>query len=173
MSAFRTNAGPTIETKRCLCASLAYGDFPGVARLYSDHRVRRFLGGVADETFSRDRFETLCSTSHAPIWAVRARADGEFIGMIFLDRHHDGEDMEVSFQFLPECWGRGFATETVGAIIAYARDNLNLTRLVAETQVANTRSRALLERLGMKAIRELPRFGEQQLLYELPIGPFA
>jgi ribosomal-protein-alanine N-acetyltransferase len=135
--------------------------------------VRRFLGGVADETFSRDRFEALCSTSHAPIWAVRARADGEFIGMIFLDWHHDGEDMEVSFQFLPECWGRGFATETVGAVIAYARDNLNLTRLVAETQVANTRSRALLERLGMKAIRELPRFGEQQLLYELPIGPLA
>ena len=80
MSAFRTNAGPPIETKRCLCTSLAYGDFPGVARLYSDHRVRRFLGGVADETSSRDRFETLCSTSHGPIWAVRVKAAAEFIG---------------------------------------------------------------------------------------------
>ena len=57
--------------------------------------------------------------------------------------------------------------------IAVARDNLNLTRIVAETQVANTRSRAFLERLGMKAIRELTRFGEPQLLYELPIGPLA
>jgi hypothetical protein len=43
MSAFWTNAGPTIETKRCLCTSLAYGDFPGVARLYSDYQVRRSL----------------------------------------------------------------------------------------------------------------------------------
>jgi ribosomal-protein-alanine N-acetyltransferase len=137
--------------------------------LYKNHQVRRFLGGVDEREFSQGRFELLCSTCPPLIWAVRLKPAAEFIGMILLDTHHDSEDIEVSFQFLPESWGQGFATETVGAIIDYSRDSLNLTCIVAETQAANTRSRALLERLDMKVIRRLVRYGNEQLLYGLAL----
>jgi [ribosomal protein S5]-alanine N-acetyltransferase len=161
--ALSQKAMPTIDTERCLCAPLAESDFPSVAKLFANHQVRRFLGGVKD--FSQDHFAFLCSCPL--IWAVSVNETGEFIGLIFIGRHHDGEEMEVSFQFLPESWGKGLASETVGAIVDYARDNLNLKRIVAETQTANNRSKTLLERLGMRPVRWLTRFGEEQVLYEL------
>jgi [ribosomal protein S5]-alanine N-acetyltransferase len=157
---------PIIETQRCLCAPLAESDFPRVAKLYTNHEVRRFLGGVRE--LSPDRFARLCSVSGSPSWTVRENETGEFIGMVSLGRHHDGEDMEVSYQFLPESWGKGLAREAVGAVVDYARNNLNLVRIIAETQGANNRSKALLERLGMRPFGWLTRFGEEQVLYELP-----
>ena len=89
--------------------------------------------------------------------------------MIFLGRHHDGEDVEVSYQFLPKSWGKGLASETVGAIVDFGRDSLHLPAIIAETQVANVRSKALLERLGMRPVRLLKRFGEEQVIYERQI----
>jgi [ribosomal protein S5]-alanine N-acetyltransferase len=159
---------PIIETQRCLCAPLSESDFADFAKLYTNHQVRRFLGGVDERGFSQDRFALLCSAAIPLTWAIRVNETGEFIGMISIDRHHDGEDMEVSYQFLPESWGKGLASETVGAVVDYARDNLNLARVVAETQAANSRSKAILERLGMRPVRWLTRFGEEQVLYELP-----
>jgi len=38
----------------------------------------------------------LSSAADAPIWAVKGIETGKFIGMIFLGRHNDSEDMEVS-----------------------------------------------------------------------------
>jgi ribosomal-protein-alanine N-acetyltransferase len=156
----------TIETPRCLCAPLTESDFPNAAKLYTNHQVRRFLGGVAAGEFSQDRFITLFSAANSLTWAVTAIETGEFIGLIFLGRHHDGDDMEVSYQFLPESWGKGLASETVGVIVDFARDCLHLRRIVAETQTANVRSKALLERLGMRPVRWLKRFGEEQVVYE-------
>jgi ribosomal-protein-alanine N-acetyltransferase len=155
----------TIATQRCICAPLTESDFPSVAKLYTNHQVRRFLGGVDGGGFSQRAFTALCSSADTLIWAVKEIATGEFIGMIFLGRHHDGEDVEVSYQFLPESWGRGLASETVAAIVDFARDSLHLPGIIAETQAANLRSRALLERLGMRPVRLLKRFGEEQVVY--------
>ena len=41
-----------------------------------------------------------------------------------------------------------------------------MTYIVAETQSANTRSRALLERLGFTRKQQLERFGAMQCVYE-------
>ena len=163
----------TIETQRCLCAPLTECDFPSVARLYTNHQVRRFLGGVGGGAFSQDRFKALSSVAGTLIWAVKGSETGAFIGIIVLGRHHDGEDMQLSYQFLPESWGRGLASETVGAIVDFARDSLLLPRIVAETQAANVRSKALLERLGMRPVRLLTRFGEEQVIYERQFEPQA
>jgi ribosomal-protein-alanine N-acetyltransferase len=112
---------------------------------------------------------TLSSVAATLTWAVRGIETGEFVGMIFLGRHHDGEDVKVSYQFLPESWGEGLATETVGAIVDFAKDRLHLSRIIAETQIANVRSKALLEPLGMRPVRWLKRFGEEQVVCERKI----
>jgi hypothetical protein len=39
---------------------------------------------------------TLSSVVATLTWAVRGIETGEFVGMIFLGRHHDGEDVKVS-----------------------------------------------------------------------------
>lgn len=61
----------------------------------------------------------------------------------------------------------GYGKEVVSAVVQYAFQNLHLTKVVAETQAANTRSCHLLESIGMKKETTVERFGEQQIIYAI------
>jgi ribosomal-protein-alanine N-acetyltransferase len=52
-------------------------------------------------------------------------------------------------------------------IIPYALNDLSLTKIVAETQTANTASCRLLEKVVMKKEQILFRFGAEQAIYSL------
>ena len=84
------------------------------------------------------------------LWAVELRRSGEVIGVAGLGHLWDGTEVEVGYRFLREHWGRGYATEAVGALIDHAFRVLGVGRLVAGTGRDNARSIALLERLGMR-----------------------
>lgn len=98
-------------------------------------------------------------------WVVRGKSTKEFIGLISLDPHHDGIDYEISYQFLPDWWGSGYAAETVSVIIDFALNGLELPAVVAETQSENLVSCRLLEKLGMGLERKVFRYGAEQSLY--------
>lgn len=144
----------TLRTPRCELVRLAPADRVHVMRLRHDTAVRRFLGGPA----SRVDFEAVLAEGP---WAVHC--GGEFVGLITVNAHHDSPYPQISYEFLPEHWGRGLATESVGAVLTHALEAH--THIVAETQVANLASRRLLERLGLRVERQLLRFDEPQLLY--------
>ena len=92
--------------------------------------------------------------------------DGTFIGFIDISPYHEPEYQELSYVILPACWGYGYAVEACQAVLRYCEETLDLKIVVAETQSANTRSRALLERLGFTMVRQLERFGAMQCVYE-------
>lgn len=98
-------------------------------------------------------------------WLVETREAQHPIGLIFISHHADGEDYELSYQFHPDAWGFGYATEAAKRVIEFASRDLQLKRLIAETQSTNAASRRLLERLGMKEVRRLHRFGAEQVIY--------
>lgn len=153
------------SSDRCLLSPLRNDDRDDVGRLYANQDVRRFLGGsLVHEGFNR-RFEDLRAHSTAKIWTIRLKSTSLFVGIIGIDKHHDGQDQEVSYQLLPEFWGQGYAREAVSAVIEYAAAVMMLTSIVAETQCANHASRRLLERVGMEPVRTLSRFGEDQIIY--------
>ena len=154
-----------IHTERCILNHPEAGDREDVFRLRTDPDVRRFLGGPAEVATFDYRFSHILESDSDRYWAVRAGADRAFIGLVSLDPYHNDVDTEVSYEFLPEYWGKGFATESVGAVISFALKNLGLDRIVAETQAANLPSRRLLERLGMRMIGSVDRFGEEQAIY--------
>ena len=98
-------------------------------------------------------------------WVVVIKDDEKLIGDVCLDPHHGGIDIEMSYQFSPSSWGKGFATEVVKRILENKVNELRLPQVVAETQVSNQPSCRLLERLGMQLDREVERFGERQAIY--------
>lgn len=143
-----------------------------VWQLVSDPIVREYLGGPIE----RENFEALFASyltddDECWHWAIRVGERRGFGGLISLTPHHDSDEYEISYQLVPSYWCQGVAAETVNALLEFAFDDLELPRLVAETQAANTPSRKLLERLGFVVEKELMRYGERQLLYAIKARP--
>ncbi|MEM9795309.1 MAG: GNAT family N-acetyltransferase [Pseudomonadota bacterium] len=130
--------------------------------LIRDPSVRRYLGGPAVGTPEAVLAPYLTPGPGAAVWLVVAGAGP--VGVISVTPHKDGRDHELSYQFDPGAWGRGYATEAAQAVLTAARA-AGLARVIAETQAANASSRALLARLGMGEIARLERFGATQVIY--------
>jgi len=159
---------PKLSEHLCVLDTIRPFDLPQVARLFSDPAVRSFLGGPLSPALAEQRAsELLTKSAPAKIWAIRPASSvgTSFAGIVVLDRHHDFEDVEVSYLLLPEHWGRGYARAAVHQVLAYAFDVAGNKRVLAETQTANTASIRLLERLGFRHLRQVTRFGAEQSIY--------
>ena len=69
-----------------------------------------------------------------------------FSGLKYLDEF--GET-DVGYRFLPECWGKGYATESGMALMQQGREECGLQRFMGLVQPANGASARVLEKLGM------------------------
>jgi ribosomal-protein-alanine N-acetyltransferase len=87
-------------------------------------------------------------------WAAVDLESDRLIGRIGLLRHHDWpiepDPIEVGWTLHRDYWGRGLATEGGLASMEIWRERLlKDKRLISITAPANTRSRAVMERLGL------------------------
>ena len=58
--------------------------------------------------------------------------------------------VEVGWRLARQFWGRGFATEAARAALRVAFERLSLSEIVSFTAAGNLRSRAVMERIGMR-----------------------
>jgi ribosomal-protein-alanine N-acetyltransferase len=157
-----------LNTARCTLRELKIEDRSLIVALSTDKEARRFLGGpVSIEQAHRRADQLIAGVGVKHCWAVELIEDayGRAVGLIHISLHHDGEEDELSYEFLPRTWGKGIASEAVKAATQHALTRLGYSRLIAETQAGNVRSRQLLERLGLKPVKTLLRFGQAQVLY--------
>ncbi len=120
-----------------------------------------------------DRIEGLIAERGWGFWAVEVKATGAFAG--FTGLHVPKPDLpfmpcvEIGWRLLPEFWGRGFATEAAREALRVGFETLGLAEIVSFTAVSNTRSWAVMERLGMtrdEATFEHPTVPEGHVLRE-------
>ena len=84
-------------------------------------------------------------------YAVELTAQDVLIGDCYLKiEYEDPRQAEIGFTFGPEYQGQGFATEAVSAILDYVFDDLEAHRVIGSADARNTRSMALMKRLGMR-----------------------
>ena len=79
--------------------------------------------------------------------AVRDAADGALLGVVGVHRR-DGGACEVGYWFAAAARGRGIATEAVRGVVRALAAARPGGAIVAECHPANTRSHALLRRVG-------------------------
>ncbi|MGV9881683.1 GNAT family N-acetyltransferase [Streptomyces sp. NPDC003006] len=159
---------PVLTTVRLVLRPIERADVPQLSRLWTDPEVRRHLGGPVAEDVVRER-ERRCVGAPGAFTVVRAR-DDVVLGLVTVEPAARQGRAEISYQLLPEHWGRGYAREAVGAaagaaagrVLASASDG---TDVVAVTQEANSRSRQLLEALGARVVERFVEWGEPQVLY--------
>lgn len=155
-----------LETERCRLSKLQSTDYEDIKKIYIDEKVRKYLGGTVDEERCKIKFQDMINAnSDSFYWIIRQIEKKQFIGLVSLDLHHDGKSTEISYQLMPEWWGKGYGTEIAERVIKYGFEELGLTRIVAETQTANKSSCRLLEGVGMKFQETTERFGALQSIY--------
>lgn len=159
-------AQSTLETKRCMLVKIQENNFIDIRRIYSNEKVREFLGGVPPEERIRAAFEGMVQATDDHYFIIRDKPSNDLIGLVSLDKHHDGISTEISYQLLPVWWGKGYGKEVVETVLEYAFSELGLPVIVAETQTANLASCKLLEGVGMRLRDKVFRFGAEQAIYE-------
>lgn len=83
------------------------------------------------------------------LWCVEC--DGAVVGWTGLHIHaFRPADVEIGWRLQSRYWGNGYATEAAQAVVADAFNHLGLDELISITAATNTRSRAVMERLGMQ-----------------------
>ena len=85
-------------------------------------------------------------------WAVEVADRASFVGKVGLHRVDAGlpcaPAVEVGWRLHPDWWGHGYATEAAAASLRVGFES-GLEEIVAFTTTLNTRSQAVMERLGM------------------------
>ncbi len=154
-----------LHTKRCRIRTFLPSDIASAMPLFTDLRVRAYLGGPVPSEAARERLTQRCEPKDGDRYFTVTLPDGTFVGLIDLAPYYDGVNTELSYMFLPDFWGRGLASESIRCVLAYCRTRMKLERVVSETQAANARSRAMLERLGYEIREKLVRYGAEQCVY--------
>ena len=88
------------------------------------------------------------------LWAIEVPGVAPFIGFAGLAvpqfSAHFTPCVEVGWRLAFEHWGHGYATEAARLALGYGFGTLALPEVVSFTSATNHRSRAVMERLGMR-----------------------
>lgn len=173
-----------LRTERLLLRRWRSGDRAPFAALNADPEVMRYFPAPlsADESDAFiDHIELALERDGWGLWALELRTTGTFIGFTGLARAtfeaHFTPAVEIGWRLAREAWGQGYATEAARAAARFGFTDLALDELVSFTAVANLRSRAVMQRLGMTRAHDEdfdhPRVPEghpvrRHVLYRLP-----
>ena len=147
----------TLTTQRLALRQWRPTDLEPFAAVNADPEVMRYLPRV----LSRGESEAFVESARGELarrgwglWALEAREEARFIGFVGLSvpawEAPFTPCTEILWRLARAEWGRGYATEAARECLRFAFETLRLPELVAFTVPANTRSRAVMERLGMR-----------------------
>lgn len=149
---------PRLVTDRLVLRALTIDDFTAYAGFWSDPAVVNFIGG---EPMSRERaWGRMLSVSGGwPLLgfgflAITERDSGRLVGEAgFQDMRRDISPsiegtLETGWALLPEVHGRGYATEALTALMAWARPLFVGRRLTCIIDPENAPSLRLAARMG-------------------------
>ena len=151
---------PVIDTPRLRLRAHRADDHPDCLAMWSDPAVVRYIGGkpsTEQQTWGRIlTYAGLWTHLHFGYWAIEERASGRFAGEAgFADFKRDiAPSMrgvpEIGWAFAPLFHGRGFASEAVAAIVAWADRALASPRTVCIIHPDNAASVRVAEKNGYR-----------------------
>jgi RimJ/RimL family protein N-acetyltransferase len=88
------------------------------------------------------------------LWAIEVTGTGEFIGFTGLSvpRFEAAftPAVEVGWRLARAAWGHGYASEAARRALRFGFEDAGLDEIVSFTSVPNTRSQAVMRRIGMR-----------------------
>lgn len=178
-----------LRTARLLLRQWRREDEEPFAALSADPAVMQFmpacLSRAESDAFVRRARENLERHGFG-LWALQAQEPARLIGYVGLAapafQAAFTPCIEIGWRLQRANWGHGYATEAAAECLRFGFQELGLHEVVSFTVPANTPSRALMQRLGMRRDRrgdfEHPRLPKghalrHHVLYRLSSGAWA
>lgn len=162
-----------IETERLYLRNITLEDAPFVYELLNSPSWIKYIGdrNVKDikdaSEYIANRFLPSYQQFGFGLYLTKRKADDTPIGICGLVKRETLEDVDIGFALLPQFAKQGYAYEAASAVMLYAKNTLDLQRIVAITVSYNHNSIQLLERLGLKFEKTLniPNDPEELMLF--------
>ncbi|MFY9805851.1 MAG: GNAT family N-acetyltransferase [Pseudonocardiaceae bacterium] len=84
-----------------------------------------------------------------PYFMIR-KADRAVVGEIGCSVEDGSATGQIGYTVVEPCWGQGYATEALRALLAQVLAEPGICRAIAETMVDHTASRRVMEKAGMR-----------------------
>lgn len=150
---------PLIEfdTERLRLRQWRSEDREPFAQINADPRVMEFYPTVLNRAQSdalAQRCQDLIAERGWGFWAAETKDKHTFIGLVGL--HIPNFELpcspcvEIGWRLAVQHWGKGFATEAARSALRVGFEELSLPHILSFTSLGNLRSRAVMERLGMR-----------------------
>lgn len=146
-----------LRTERLLLRQWKASDLAAFAAMGADPLVMRYFERLRtpDESeISAMRIAAQIERDGFGLWALELRGEADFIGFTGLTsigfEVAFAPAVEVGWRHATKYWGRGLATEAAEAALRHGFETVGLGEIVAMTVPANTPSRRVMERLGMR-----------------------
>jgi RimJ/RimL family protein N-acetyltransferase len=169
---------PVLETARLRLRAITPADFPAYVALWADPVVTRYIGGrafTAEETWAR----MLRTVGHWSIlgfgtWLIEDKFNGELVGEVGLfdyrrEMHPPLELPEIGWILSPARHGKGYATEAVLELLAWARERFVAPRICCIIAPENAASLRVAERCGFTYDRDAIYKGEPAIVLSVAL----
>jgi len=147
------------ETPRLILRRFTEDDAPLLLQLNSDPNVVKYVHErpLQTEDEAREIIVSIILPQYElnlGRWAIHTKADAEFIGWCGLKYLPKKDEIDLGYRLHKKCWGKGYAIEAAIHTLEYGFNTLKIPLIVGKAHVDNAASLKILEKIGMKFIRE-------------------
>lgn len=149
----------TLKSDRLILRPFDFDDAKRVQLLAGDKRIadmtanipHPYEDGVAEQWISSHRPSYMVDGSMA--YAIVEQADNVLIGAISLI-YRSPEEAELGYWLGVDYWGCGYATEAAKTLLAFADEQLALTKITARHLAHNNGSKKVILKCGFQFIED-------------------
>ncbi|MDF1678065.1 MAG: GNAT family N-acetyltransferase [Legionellaceae bacterium] len=148
-----------LETERLILRTWGEDDFEPMCKINQDPKVMEYFPGLVSAEETQALINRICAHQDKydyTLYAAELKSTHEMIGFIGL-LHRTKQDLdlpfnpstEIGWRLASKHWGQGLAPEGAKAVLRYAFQVLDLSEVVSFTTVNNTKSRRVMEKIGL------------------------
>ena len=151
-----------LETKRLKLRYQRHSDIETLVNIWANTEVTKYIGQPRKRDFLLNEFKKSAEIPKAEkydLWVVIEKESEKVIGHCgYIDKQIEGNiEIDLTYIFSPDVWGKGYATEIAQALKNYAFNDIGINRLIALIHPENIASANVARKIGMKIEKQIVR----------------
>lgn len=148
-----------IKTPRLYLRRFTLADAPLIYELNSKPEVLQYVHEhvIKDNTHATEVLTNIIMPQYQRNlgrWATFISHTHEFIGWCGLKFRTELDETDIGYRFLPQYWGKGYATEAAKHTLEYGLDTVGLQTITGRAHVENAASLKVLQKIGMTYLKD-------------------